>query len=80
MAIILLLFSLMYLPYQVINLMNPSSQRQFNMACFYWMVTLIVCAAYFLIICGYEQENKSFFLHAINLHWFRIIIRMLDIE
>ena len=60
--------------------MNPNSDRQFNMACFYWTVSLICCAAYILIICGYEQENKSFFVHAINLHWFRIIVRLLDFE
>ena len=70
----------MYMPYQLKNLLNPTTDRQLNMVCFYWAVTLICSAAYILIICGYEKENKSFFLHAINLHWFRIIIRMLDLE
>lgn len=62
------------------GLTNPLTDMHFNMCLLYTIVSVIHLAAYGKVILDQDEGGKTSLLYAFNLHWFRIIIKMLDLE
>jgi len=73
--------NLVYVVFQIKALMKPLNVMHFRMNLLYSIVSLIIGLAYCQVIFESEEGSiTSFFMFAFNLHWFRMLVKMLDLE
>ena len=46
----------------------------------YTMTSLIIGVSYGQVMFESEEGSTSFFLFSFNLHWFRLLVKFLDLE
>lgn len=74
------MLNLIFLCFQIPALINPQTDMHFNMNLIYTFISVILLIVYGQVMFDADEGNKTLFLHAINLHWFRLIIKLLDLE